>query len=61
MGMTQTSIPASWNPASYLHEVPAESLAVAPWVDRLLIFRRVRRSMTNRQYVAFCKNHEPIR
>jgi hypothetical protein len=30
------------------------ALPVASHVDRLLLMRRVRRSMTNVQYVAFC-------
>lgn len=30
------------------------ALPVAHWVDRLLLMRRVRRSMTCGQYIAYC-------
>jgi hypothetical protein len=31
------------------------ALPVAPWITRYLLMRRVRQSMTNSQYIAFCR------
>lgn len=55
-------MPADWNRASCLSPIKSVgNLQAASWVDRLLLFRKVRRSMTNGEYITFCDNHEPIR
>lgn len=50
------------NTKNYLTDLGSVvELPHAHWVGRLLILRAVRRSMTIGQYIAYCRNHAPIR
>ena len=65
MMMTQskaTNAPGtSWNQASCLTRMDGTyGLQVADSITRLLLFRKVRRQMTNVQYIAYCASHAVI-